>query len=62
MYFVNEKPFSDLLDAVVYCKTRPTTTLFDGRGRVLMRHVRVPFELFRDICLAKAVLDIQTSV
>lgn len=60
MYFVNEKPFSELLDAVTYCKSRPTTVLTDNRGRVLMRHKTVPFDVFRDICLAKAVLELQT--
>ena len=61
MYSVNGKLFNDLLDAITYCKARPYTVLTDKGGTVLMRHVRVPFALFRDIQLAKAVLDIQCS-
>jgi hypothetical protein len=60
MYFVGEKSFRELLDAVDYCKTRPTTTLRNSRGQVLMKHVRVPFSTFRDIYLARTILMLQT--
>jgi hypothetical protein len=61
MYFVNEKIFDDLFDALDHCKATPASTLRSEKGRVLMKHVHVPFEVFRDIELAKAVLAIQTS-
>lgn len=61
MYYVEEHQFDELLDAIIFCKSRPTTTLKNKDGTVLMKHVSVPFEEFRDIELAKAVLNIQTS-
>jgi hypothetical protein len=59
MYFVDEKAFDELFDAIDYCKGRPTTILKNEKGEVLMRHTHVPFELFRDIQIAKAVLELQ---
>lgn len=61
MFFVNKKPFNDLLEAITYCKTKTKSTLTDSNGTVLMFHVQVPYETFRDIHLAKAVLEMQTS-
>lgn len=60
MYYVEERQFDELLEAIAFCKSRPATTLTNHEGTVLMEHVQVPYEDFRDIQLAKAVLDIQT--
>jgi hypothetical protein len=60
MYYVDDTQFDELLDAIEFCKSRPTTVLTDEKGTVLMAHVSVTFEDFRDIHLAKAVLEIQT--
>lgn len=60
MYFVNKKQFDELLEAIDYCKSRPTTTLTDKHGTVLMEHVPVSFETFRDIWMAQRVLEYQT--
>ena len=62
MYFVNEKPFTDLLDAIAHCKSSPTNTLTDSKGTVLMHHVVLPYEEFRDIQVAKKILQIQMSL
>lgn len=59
MYFVDEKPFNDLLDAVQYCKTTPSTILTNSEGVVLMRHHKIPLQMFQDIELAKSVLKRQ---
>jgi hypothetical protein len=61
MYFVNEKPFNDLIDAIQHCKTRPSTVLTDSKGVVLMKHHKVSFSMFQDIELAKKVLKRQLS-
>jgi hypothetical protein len=59
MYFVNEKQFNELLDAITYCKSRPTTTLTDMHGTILMRHEPVSFETFREIWMTQQVLEYQ---
>jgi hypothetical protein len=59
MYFVNENQFDELLDAITYCKSRPTTTLTDIHGTVLMRHEPVSLKTFLDIWMAQQVLDYQ---
>lgn len=58
-YFVNNVPFDDILDAITYCKERPQTKIVDSNGAILMEHVKVSYEVFRDIWVAKNVLDIQ---
>jgi hypothetical protein len=59
MYFVNDKPFDDLLDAIQHCKARPSTILKNSNGDVLMMHLKVPQPLFRDIEFARMVLKEQ---
>jgi len=61
VYYVEEHKFDELLDAIAFCKTRPTATLTDHKGTILMKHVQLSYEEFRDIQLAKAILDIQTG-
>lgn len=61
MYSVNGKPFEELLEAIEYCKARPTTTLTDSSGTILMQHQDVPHEMYRDIQIAKQVLAKQLS-
>lgn len=58
-YFVNNIQFDDILDAITYCKERPQTKIVDSSGTILMEHVKVPYEVFRDIWVAKNVLEIQ---
>lgn len=60
MYSVNGKPFTELLDAIQYCKERPTT-LIDSSGTVLMQHESISNEMHHDIQLAKQVLRRQLS-
>lgn len=59
MYSVNDKKFDDLLDGIQYCKARPSTMLKNSNGDILMRHIKVPQPLFRDIEFAKKVLKEQ---
>lgn len=60
MYFVDNQPFEDILDAIDYCKESPPNNLTDENGTVLMRHVPISFGAFKELMVAKCVFDIQT--
>ncbi len=59
MYFVNDKPFDELLDAVQHCKTTPMSILKDSQGVVLMEYQTINKLTFLEIELAKRVLERQ---
>ena len=61
MYLVQHKLFSNLFDAIEYCKDNPNSNIIDNSGTVLMEHVEIPPEMEDDIEIAKIILDIQLN-
>lgn len=56
MYFVNNKTFNELFDAIDYCKKNPRSVLKNENGTVLMKYKTVSLNTFLEIELAKKVL------
>ena len=61
MYLVGNQHFSDIIDAIIYCKHRPHTKCVDDTGTVLMEHIQIPLDMENDIKAAKLILDIQLN-
>ena len=59
MYKCGNKNFEDIFQAIDYCKLDSKRSVEDEDGKVLMTHEKVSFEDFRDILLAKNILEIQ---
>jgi hypothetical protein len=61
MYLVGNQHFSDIIEAIRYCKRRPHTKCVDDAGTVLMEHIAIPLEMENDIKIAKIILGIQLN-
>lgn len=62
MYFVNNKPFANVEDAISFCEKTPGSVLIDNTGAVLRRHAYVPsVEMYCQLRMAKEVLKKQLS-
>ena len=63
MYFVGDKSFESMSDAMGYCSSGPfDSVVTDEKGTVLMRHQELPIEDIFGLMVAKTILKIQCSI
>jgi hypothetical protein len=58
MYFVGNKSFDDMYDAISFCSSGPIdSTVINEEGTILMKHKEVPIEDIFGMIIAKKYLD-----